>query len=380
MKLVLHIGTHKTGSTALQRHLHVNHVLLGKFGIHYAAPNSALMSNAVADALAAGRVEVVREFFDRQVEMANRTGARAVLVSAENFYGMTFVSALRRKRLCSDAIEQERALVRQLDHLIPSSIIDREIVCYVRRPDHFAESWYNQHIKGSSLFDGSFAEFLRIIQPTLSYNSMLRLWADTFGRDKCLVRIYEECSGDICTDFLRNVLEVDEKKCVRESNHANERLSRELVEFKRTKNTSMTHSDKANEYRVFSILEKRLAQPRWEARQYQDFLTPQERADLLNDLTSEMSGLQREYNLRPFPTFDLETAARGWTPYPGLSSARRDELEREYRKIQRSWKLRIGDGVGKYRAGRGQRTARDDAESPKHVGLRANEFGRRRKK
>ena len=38
MKLILHIGTHKTGTTALQRFLHSNREPLAVQGIHYATP------------------------------------------------------------------------------------------------------------------------------------------------------------------------------------------------------------------------------------------------------------------------------------------------------------------------------------------------------
>lgn len=394
MKLVLHIGAHKTGSTALQRHLQVNSAVLAESGIHYAAPDSAITSNEVADALAAGCVQAVHEFFNAHVEMAKRRGARTVLVSAENFYGMTIVSALRRKRSCSDAIVQEHVLIRQLKNLIPSRIDDHNIVCYFRRPDHFVESWYNQNIKGSSLFDGTFTEFLRIVYPALLYNSVLRIWADVFGQHKCTVRVYEECGGDILSDFLGSVLDIDKSEFVRETTdanerlsrelveffarHANERLSRDLVEFKREKNATIPHSEKATQYRTFGILEKRLATRRWEPRDYRDFLSPHERADLLNGLKSEITTLQRSYNLPPFPTFDLEAAARGWTPYPGLSRERREEIGREYRKIERSWRLRVGDGVRRYRVNRGQRTARVDADAPERVRLGAKKLGRRR--
>jgi hypothetical protein len=393
MKLILHIGTHKTGSSALQRHLQVNSALLSEWGIHYAAPDSAITSNAVADALSAGRIQAVRDFFNAHVEMAKRNGARTVLVSAENFYGMTIVSALRRKRSSNSAIVQERALVRQLKSLIPPRLDDHNIVCYFRRPDHFVESWYNQNIKGSSLFDGTFPEFLRIVYPTLLYNSVFRIWADAFGQHKCAVRLYEECDRDILSDFLGGVLEVDKSKFVRETatanerltgelvkffaRHANERLSRDLVEFKREKNATTSRSEKATQYRTFGILEKRLEAGRWEPRDYRDFLSPHERAELLNSLKSEMTKLQSSYNLSPFPTFDVEETVREWMPYPGLSRERREEIEREYRKIQKSWRLRLGDRVRRYSVNRGQQTALVDAEVPERAGLGAKKIRRR---
>ena len=38
MKLIVHIGTHKTGTTALQQFLHANRAPLAARGFHYATP------------------------------------------------------------------------------------------------------------------------------------------------------------------------------------------------------------------------------------------------------------------------------------------------------------------------------------------------------
>ena len=63
MKLLLHIGTHKTGTTALQQFLYANRELLAACGFHYATPPHRLQEvNRVANALNAGNTDVVRAF------------------------------------------------------------------------------------------------------------------------------------------------------------------------------------------------------------------------------------------------------------------------------------------------------------------------------
>ena len=63
MKLVLHIGTHKTGTTALQQFSHANRKLLAARGFHYATPPHGLQhSNLVANALTAGESRSVQTF------------------------------------------------------------------------------------------------------------------------------------------------------------------------------------------------------------------------------------------------------------------------------------------------------------------------------
>ena len=85
MKLILHIGTHKTGTTALQQFLHANREALAARGFHYATPPHGLQhSNLVANALNGGESRSVQAFLTKHADMARRHGAHTLLVSAEN--------------------------------------------------------------------------------------------------------------------------------------------------------------------------------------------------------------------------------------------------------------------------------------------------------
>ena len=75
MKLILHIGTHKTGTTALQQFLHANRASLGMLGFHYATPSHCLQeANVIENALNGGRDDVVYAFFAKQLDLAERRG------------------------------------------------------------------------------------------------------------------------------------------------------------------------------------------------------------------------------------------------------------------------------------------------------------------
>ena len=66
MKLILHIGTHKTGTTALQQFLHANRRRLAARGFHYATPPHGLQhSNLVSNALTAGESPSVEAFLTK---------------------------------------------------------------------------------------------------------------------------------------------------------------------------------------------------------------------------------------------------------------------------------------------------------------------------
>ena len=87
MKLILHIGTHKTGSTALQQFLYRNPDSLAKVGIHYAVPPSAWKASFIVHLLRATDPRGIRDFFTSNIEHARRKNAHTIIVSAENFYG-----------------------------------------------------------------------------------------------------------------------------------------------------------------------------------------------------------------------------------------------------------------------------------------------------
>jgi hypothetical protein len=71
MKLILHIGTHKTGTTALQQFLYANRQPLAAGGFYYATPPHGLQeANFVANALNVGKTRVVHSFFRKHTELA----------------------------------------------------------------------------------------------------------------------------------------------------------------------------------------------------------------------------------------------------------------------------------------------------------------------
>ena len=355
MKLILHIGTHKTGSTDLQFFLRSNADRLHRRGVYYAAPQLAVGANQVADHLSAGYWHLVEAFFNSHLAAARRIGVHTMLVSAENFYAMTTVRALRDRRNCRSEMHEERRLIGGLYQVVASKFDGCRIVCYLRRPDEFVESWYNQHIKGSSLFTGTFEDFLAIAYPALLYASHLTAWSEAFGHDRCSPRLYEGRKTDVVTDFVSHELEIDHSDFSRRGRSPNERLSRELLEFCRERNGAIDRGQKPFEYELLGILEKRLGSTWMELPCYGQFLAPRQRATLLDRLEPELAALQQLYGLPPFPSFDSVTAQEDWTPYPGLSEERSAQIEREYlRRVQGSGRSRLRRWAAAHKRRRGK--------------------------
>jgi hypothetical protein len=169
----------------------------------------------------------------------------------------------------------------------------------------------------------------------------MRSWADVFDRRNCTVRVYDTVKTDVVSDFAANVLSIqDVAQFSHVHNQANERVSRELLEFKRQKNKSARLSERDMESAIIRLVNEEIGLGQ-EPDSYQDFLSPDDRAKLLRRLQPELDALQASYVLPAFPAFDLVAAKAAWSPYPGLGRERRQEIELHYDRINRRVGFRL---------------------------------------
>jgi len=112
MEIVLHLGAHRTGSTAVDQALSRNRRLLWENGIGLRLPGdlraiadfgavAELAPRAAEAAEAARRLGGVRAAIDRQVRMATRRGRVRLILSEENILG-TMQGNLRARALYPD--------------------------------------------------------------------------------------------------------------------------------------------------------------------------------------------------------------------------------------------------------------------------------------
>jgi hypothetical protein len=341
MRLIFHIGTPKTGTSAVQRFLCANRQRLAESGVHYATPHGSGQANAVANALSTGDSGTARAFLVNQAKAAHQCGADTLLISAENFYARNIHAAMQRQQIMPKAPERDQMFVEALRELIPDEIATCQIVCYLRRPDRYAESLYNQHVK-RGVIDSTFDDFLSLIEPALSYHRCLYPWADVFGQRNCMLRVYDSAKKDVVGDFVMNVLGIrDISRFSHVHNQANERLARDLLEFKRLKNRTARFAERHIEDAILSLVNEEIGLRQEEPASYQDFLSPDDRAELLRRLQPDLDALQASYGVPAFPPFDPEPAKASWSPYPGLDPERRQAIELHYNRINGRFAFRV---------------------------------------
>ena len=219
--LYLHIGTHKTGTTALQYFFAMNQVLLKEKGIEYPLPEKMQKKDHRRLAMAfypnhdAPYCEVISGIKDPDEEWSGFIEARSekkLLISSEQFF------------ICSPEIISK---IREI-----TSTYNVKVICYIRRQDELEESWYNQSIKG-------FRSCGSLPVSTGEYDTPKHFsgWEDIFGPENMIVRPYEKeqfYGGCIFSDFLHHVFDIElTDEFVLPEKRENARLHRITLEYQR---------------------------------------------------------------------------------------------------------------------------------------------------
>lgn len=180
--LVLHIGTHKTGTSAIQAILTRHADKLLSRGIRYieAGREGRIAHHPLAWAFR-GRYSTQMSVWEGARAEIEASTAPVNLISSEGFW-----------------YEEPQAVKDALGH--PGEV---RIVAYLRRQDAFMQSLYKQAVSGGRKTD--FHTWLREMSHRGDYLSVLAKWAEVFGDDAITVRPYERGGRtvDAIDDFLR---------------------------------------------------------------------------------------------------------------------------------------------------------------------------------
>jgi hypothetical protein len=333
MELVLHIGTHKTGTSALQRCLLQNEQILADKGIHYARMKRSKHSNGLARLVAKKDLVEAKAFVDRQVDKAKSIGAKTLIITAESFYAMTMFFHKYHGRQRHDYWTSESDAIERLRDMLPWEVSTRLIV-FFRRQDRFLESIYRQVVKTQSVAM-PIDEFRIFMSEPLDYWRHMEIWNAVFPN--CAVYTYEQASDSISAFFLRNVLDlanVEEFEGL--DSRRNVRWNRDVLEYKRMLNgMDMSAVDR----RMSQLACKELARSLPDDSQYQDYLSPAAREMLLREMEPGNALLSETFGMTPFPVSD--EGLKAWTPYPGISDVKAKELANRHARIRRSADYRI---------------------------------------
>lgn len=191
-RLYIHIGTGKTGTSAIQEFLDANNQLLEKKSdIKYADTfkqdhnHHGLCTNF--NRSSDGKTEIFKRLEKLKHEIKN-SACNNFIVSSEYFPGVT-------------PEEIENVYLKSL-----SKEVELHIIVYLRRQDEYIESWYAQLVKTEDYrIDLDTLTKELFTKGLLDYYNMIHKWSSHIGSDNIHVKIYEKeqfVQGNIFNDFM----------------------------------------------------------------------------------------------------------------------------------------------------------------------------------
>lgn len=195
---LVHIGPHKTGTTAVQRALHRSRTELHEQGVHYAYPTVQAYRPAIGlTGLRGRRGGPVADpaDWDALVEEVRAAGDQRVVVSSESL---------------SNA--DTRAIERLRDDLGADQV---HVVRMVRRYDRIAPSQWQQQLHNGRQM--SFEKFCaRLFEPDSlfwrrhGFAALTRRWADVVGTENLTVVVVDETNPRWLLDVFERMLSLRE--------------------------------------------------------------------------------------------------------------------------------------------------------------------------
>ena len=195
MKVIVHIGTEKTGTSSIQLFLNKNRSALRSNGYHYLQSAGThnhwalplycsdgprfndfyrLQSMETGQQLDAFKCDFIKRF-DHELKSLPRA-IHTVIISSEHFH-----SRLR-----------EEGEMQKLKVLLNQYFDEVRILCYLREQADTCESWYSTSMKSGATY--SFHEFLRRCKPEtyyFNYYEVLKNWERSFGREAVQAAVFD---------------------------------------------------------------------------------------------------------------------------------------------------------------------------------------------
>lgn len=332
-KVILHIGSPKTGTSIIQSHLAQNREILKEKGVLYPITISSdtslyrtyeshhLLFYSYANWEPFNKFDP-KAFWERAEEAANQHNLDTVLLSAENAYWLPRQIVTKEKPDETLFWEEKSNYVARIYEDL--KIYDSKVIIYLRRQDRWIESWYNQQIKNGNYLDNDMLEFTEHHHFLLDYYKLLNTWSQYFGRENITVRPYEkdQFPSGLLNDFLEfaNLGSEDDFPLSHHGRH-NSHLDRHVLEFLNICNKLLLTPDHS---RWLRLAVRKVTNQFSKVSKFTDqgLISPQDRMTILERYQMINSQVAKEYMGRQEGDLfheALTNLEQPWHPYQGLT-------------------------------------------------------------
>ncbi|WEK53926.1 MAG: hypothetical protein P0Y55_15375 [Candidatus Cohnella colombiensis] len=223
--LYLHVGMHKTGSSAIQALLTLNNMKLQDKGFFFPNPPNFDQAYQTSEGNAGFLYKL---FVDNELDEIKK-----------------YIESIEHSKIILSSEYLFQALLEYPERFFKVfNDYDYKIICYVRRQDDLFSSMYNQMVKNHDLEDKLSA--LKFIEGKSDFHKVLFECLKYTELENVIVRPYEKqqfYKGNIYSDFLNCIgLELEESYCLPEK-IVNPSLSWDSLEFRRLLNSMAIDRD-----------------------------------------------------------------------------------------------------------------------------------------
>lgn len=325
--IYLHIGLHKTGTSAIQLFLSRNRTVLKQKGVLFPGTRTAcydlseeLLNTSVSEILSDANSPSKKYLNEIQ-----SSSSGTVILSSEGF------------------IKLKKEQIEAFKNLFPDDY-RLKIIVYLRRQDDKLESHYNQNIRESKIRNQQrFSESFQLLLKNgyFDFYTILIPWREVFGKENIIVRCYEkeQLPNGIYQDFLEAIgLKTDNAFQIPEDK-VNISMNWDLIEIIRLCNIRFGDQRRFQRFLVNILTKINLEYKENQQR----LLSPQERMEIIGHFAESNAKVAREYLRREDGRLfyaPLPDQSEPWVPYEGLTVEKFVTiltrmiiiLEREHRK------------------------------------------------
>ena len=297
-KLILHVGTPKTGTSAIQKFLANNISALATHGIEYpmfsahwpgieSARNGHFLFAEVMHRLdhevAVSCPELLPQCMAQFKQFAAKLDG-TMLLSDETFWQMA---------------SRYEDTVPLLKNICDEFGFDSyQVIVYMRRQDLLAESLYAQRVKGMKVASMTFDSYLasKFTHQICAYNKVIKRFEDQFGQENIHIGIYDRKllkAGDSAADIMDVLgLDIDDPAFDRGQEETNDSIrGNYFLELKRLANTSDDYKAGDN----FLMEPAIRASANFPEVEKTSLFTPEARAEFLEQYVKGNQAIARRY-------------------------------------------------------------------------------------
>ena len=199
--LIIHIGTHKTGNTALQIFLMKNAEQLRKYGILYPDLVKTWQKYRGIEASSYVNGKLLQSSITRNWPEKEKENLWKILRHYLKNYDVVLSDPAIWSHRSINTVEAIKDYAKRYDNI--------KLVVYFRRQDLYIESLWNEFIKEGHMTD-TLNDYIEKSHYVMDYNRKLNDIASVIGKENISVRIYERGQfagerGDITSDFLKTL-------------------------------------------------------------------------------------------------------------------------------------------------------------------------------